>query len=651
MAHERAYHWFVMLFVLAICVVPSWGDTNAEILIRFKKSLSNDGALSNWGNESSLCKWAGLLCRRDQTFYGLRLENMGLGGKVDVETLLELPTLVSFSVINNTFEGPMPQFKRLVKLRALFLSNNKFSGEIPDDAFEGMRNLKRVFLAENGFTGLVPTSLANLPRLWDLDLSGNSFGGNVPRFQQNDFRLFNLSYNQLEGPIPESLSNMDSSSFAGNTGLCGKPMSLCNKLGMNPIPNPNDSRSMVPNPASPPPGKEKKHHILVTVIIVVAVVVFASLVALLFIINHKKKSLQPVGKQANSQNSEGFKESQSIDMTGDFKKGGDGELNFVREDRGGFDLQDLLRASAVILGSGSFGSTYKAMILNGPSVVVKRFRHMNNVGKQEFFEHMQRLGSLTHPNLLPLAAFYYRKEDKFLVYDFGENGSLASHLHGRNGSVLTWSTRLKIIKGVARGLAYLNENFPGQSPPHGHLKSSNVVLDHSFEPQLTEYGLVPVMSRSHAQQFMAAYKAPEVSQSGRPNEKSDVWCLGILILELLTGKFPANYLRHGKGGNNHNADLATWVDSVVREEWTGEVFDKDIMGTRNGEGEMLKLLRVGMHCCKWSVESRWDWREAVAKIEELKERDSEDDSSYVSEGDLYSRTMTEDEFSLSVING
>ncbi|TKY58247.1 LRR receptor serine/threonine-protein kinase [Spatholobus suberectus] len=638
-----------MLFVLAICFVPSLGDTNAQILMRLKSSLSNDSALNNWGNESNLCKWAGLLCRRDQTFYGLRLENMTLGGKVDVETLLELPTLTSFSVINNTFEGPMPEFKRLVRLRALFLSKNKFSGEIPDDAFEGMRNLKRVFLAENGFTGRIPKSLANLPRLLDLDLRGNSFGGNIPEFQQKDFRVFNLSYNQFEGPIPESLNNKDPSSFAGNKGLCGKPISPCNEIGL--LPNPNYSRSVIPNPASPPQGKGKKHRILITVIVVVAVVVFASIVALLFIHTHKRKILQPIklGKQTHSKNNAGLKESQSIDLTSDFKKGDGGELNFVREDRGGFDLQDLLRATAVVLGSGSFGSTYKAMILNGPAVVLKRFRHMNNVGKREFFEHMKRLGSLTHPNLLPLAAFYYIKEEKFLVYDFGENGSLASHLHGRNGSVLTWSTRLKIIKGVARGLAYLYENFPGQNLPHGHLKSSNVVLDHSFEPQLTEYGLVPVMNKSHAQQFMAAYKAPEVRQSGRPNEKSDVWCLGILILELLTGKLPANYLRHGKGGNN--ADLATWVDSVVREEWTGEVFDKDIMGTRNGEGEMLKLLRIGLYCCKWGMESRWDWREAVAKIEELKERDSEDEySSYVSEVDLYSRTMTEDEFSFSITN-
>jgi len=187
---------------------------------------------------------------------------------------------------------------------------------------------------------------------------------------------------------------------------------------------------MEPNPDSPQ-RKGKKHRILITVIIVVAVVAFASILSLLFIHNHRRKRFQPgiVAKQRNSQKSAGFKESENVDLTADFK-GGDGELNFVREDKGGFDLQELLRASAVVLGSGSFGSSYKAMILGGPTVVVKRFRHMNNVGKQEFSEHMQRLGSLTHPNLLPLAAFYYRKEDKFLVYDFAENGSLASQLHG-----------------------------------------------------------------------------------------------------------------------------------------------------------------------------------------------------------------------------
>lgn len=213
---------------------------------------------------------------------------------------------------------------------------------------------------------------------------------------------------------------------------------------------------------------------------------------------------------------------------------------------------------------------------------------------------------------------------------------------------LDWPTRLMIIKGVARGIGYLYKEFPGLPVPHGHLKSSNVLLDHNLNPLLAEYALIPVINKDHAHKLMAAYKSPEFSQTGRTSKKTDVWSLGILIFEMLTGKFPANYLQQGKRAN---ADLASWVNSVVREEWTGEVFDKDMKGTKNGEGEMLKLLKIGMCCCESSVEGRWDWREAVDKIDELQERDSEEEdySSYASDGDVYSsRAVTDDDFSFSV---
>jgi len=200
--------------VLITWFLPSLAD-NAQVLMNFKRFLSNADALNNWGNQSiGVCSWTGILCF-NQNFHGLRLENMGLSGTVDVDTLLQLTNLNSFSVIKNNFEGPMPEFKKIVNLRALFLSNNKFSGEIPDDAFEGMKRLKRAFLAENGFTGHIPTSLAKLPNLLDVDIHGNGFEGNIPEFQQRDFRVFNLSYNKLEGQIPESLSSKDPGSFAG----------------------------------------------------------------------------------------------------------------------------------------------------------------------------------------------------------------------------------------------------------------------------------------------------------------------------------------------------------------------------------------------------------------------------------------------------
>jgi len=160
--------------------------------------------------------------------------------------------------------------------------------------------------------------------------------------------------------------------------------------------------------------------------------VLASILVLLLIRYRRKKPVLVKDPQPqNPQNVTPFSsESKSIVLTVDSKKSEDGGLNFVGNEREGIDLQDLLRASAEVLGSGSFGSTYKAMLLNGPVVVVKRFKHMNNVGKKEFFEHMNRLGKLSHPNLLPLVAFYYGKEEKLLVHDFAENGSLASHLHG-----------------------------------------------------------------------------------------------------------------------------------------------------------------------------------------------------------------------------
>lgn len=106
------------------------------------------------------------------------------------------------------------------------------------------------------------------------------------------------------------------------------------------------------------------------------------------------------------------------------------KLSFVRDDLEKFDLSDLLKASAEILGSGCFGSSYKAALSNGPVMVVKRFKQMNNVDREEFQEHMRRIGRLKHANLLPLVAYYYKREEKLLITDFVEKGSLAVQLHG-----------------------------------------------------------------------------------------------------------------------------------------------------------------------------------------------------------------------------
>lgn len=211
--------WTVMLHVLLMLViVVSSDDSEAEILLDFKNSLSNADALKNWNKDVSLCtgdkgNWNGLLCSKD-SFFGLRLESMGLSGIINVESLSKLPYLRTVSFMNNNFNGPFPgNINKISSLRALYLSNNNFSGEIPGNAFKGM-NLRRVYLANNDFSGKIPKSLSSLSKLVDLQLQNNNFVGRIPEFKQKDL-IANFTNNKLEGHIPSVLSNQTLSSFAG----------------------------------------------------------------------------------------------------------------------------------------------------------------------------------------------------------------------------------------------------------------------------------------------------------------------------------------------------------------------------------------------------------------------------------------------------
>lgn len=183
------------------------------------------------------------------------------------------------------------------------------------------------------------------------------------------------------------------------------------------------------------------------------------------------------------------------------------------------------------------------------------------------------------------------------------------------------------MKGVGRGLAYLYDAIPSLIAPHGHLKSSNVLLDESFQPLLTDYSLAPVINLDLAQQSMMAYKSPEYALHGRVTKKTDVWSYGILIMEILTGKFPENYLTLV---HDSNTDLAGWVNTMIKEKRTSGVFDLDMGGAKNIKSELLKLLKIALSCCEEDVERRLDMREVVEKIEELKEGSESEFGEYTS---------------------
>lgn len=95
-----------------------------------------------------------------------------------------------------------------------------------------------------------------------------------------------------------------------------------------------------------------------------------------------------------------------------------------------FELEDLLRASAEMLGKGGFGTAYKAVLDDGNVVAVKRLKDAQIGGKREFEQHMEVIGRLRHPNIVSLRAYYFAREEKLLVYDYMPNATLFWLLHG-----------------------------------------------------------------------------------------------------------------------------------------------------------------------------------------------------------------------------
>ncbi|KAG5228858.1 pollen receptor kinase [Salix suchowensis] len=241
-------------------------------------------------------------------------------------------------------------------------------------------------------------------------------------------------------------------------------------------------------------------------------------------------------------------------------KGGVGELVIVNTEKGAFGLPDLMKASAEVLGNGGMGSSYP--------------------------------------------------DEKPLVYEYMPRGSLLYLLHGDRGpshAELNWSVRLKIVQGIAEGLGYLHTKLASSHLPHGNLKSSNLFLSDDSEPCIAFriWSSSPDQPSNVGSSILFGYKAPEAAQHGI-----------IIVLEILTGKFPSQYLNNAKGGT----DVVQRVESAISDGRETELLDPEIASSTNSLGQMRRLLGIGAACVERNPEQRAsDIQEADGEIELLEE--------------------------------
>lgn len=176
--------------------------------------------------------------------------------------------------------------------------------------------------------------------------------------------------------------------------------------------------------------------------------------------------------------------------------------------------------------------------------------------------------------------------------------------------------------GAAKGLARIHGEYSAAKIPHGNVKSSNVLLDKNGVACIADFGLSLLLNPAHAVARLSGYRAPEQAEEKKLSQEADVYSFGVLLLEVLTGRAPSSQYpspaRPHMELEEQEVELPKWVKSVVKEEWTSEVFDQELLRYKNIEEELVSMLNVGLACVVSQPEKRPSMLEVVKMIQNIR---------------------------------
>uniref|UniRef100_A0A453RJG5 Protein kinase domain-containing protein n=1 Tax=Aegilops tauschii subsp. strangulata TaxID=200361 RepID=A0A453RJG5_AEGTS len=437
----------VGVLLAAVAVAAAALNTDGLALLALKFAVTDDpgSGLDTWRDaDPDPCGWAGVTCvdGGGGRVAGVELANLSLAGYLPSELSL-LSELETLSLPSNRLSGQIPvAISALQKLTTLDLAHNFLSGQIPA-GIGRLASLSRLDLSSNQLNGTLPPSIAGLPRLSGvLNLSYNHFvGGIPPEFGGIPVAVsLDLRGNDLAGEIPQvgSLVNQGPTAFDDNPRLCGFPLKIeC--AGESEEPRiPQSNPGMNPGAAAQV-GRPPKRRSSPTVPIL-AVIVVAAIVAGLVLQWQCRRRCAATTRDEEKESSTKEK-SAAVTLAGtEERRGGgeEGELFVAVDDGFGMELEELLRASAYVVGKSRGGIVYRVVPGRGTAVAVRRLSEPDDGDGTEsgwrrrraFEAEAAAIGRARHPNVARLRAYYYAPDEKLLIYDYLGNGSLHSALHG-----------------------------------------------------------------------------------------------------------------------------------------------------------------------------------------------------------------------------
>ncbi|CAL9247279.1 unnamed protein product [Arabidopsis halleri] len=532
-----------------------------------------------------------------------------LNGTIPRE-IMQISPLLILSIPRNFFTGSLPEdVGRLENLVTLSLENNKLSGQLPQTLGTCL-SMGELYLQGNLFYGAIP-DIRGLVDIKEIDFSNNNLFGVIPGYLANLSKLqyLNLSINNFEGRVPTEgkFQNASLVSVFGNKDLCGG----IRELQLKPC-----SRQ------EPPMGRKhsslsKKVAIGVSVSIALLLMLFIALVSLRWL-RKRKRNLQTNNPTPSTLGV--FHEKVSY---GDLQNATDGF------------------SSSNLIGSGSFGTVFKALLPVENKVVAVKVLNMERRGAMKsFMAECESLKDIRHRNLVKLLTAcasidFQGNEFRALIYEFMSNGSLDMWLHPeeveeihRPSRTLTLLERLNIAVDVAFVLDYLHVHCH-EPIAHCDLKPSNVLLDDDLTAHVSDFGLARLLLKFDRESFLnqlssagvrgtIGYAAPEYGMGGLPSIHGDVYSFGVFLLEMFTGKRPTNELFGG------NFTLRSYIKSALPERVL-DAADESILhiGLRVGFPivECLKLVfEVGLRCSEESPTNRLAMSEVAKELISIRER-------------------------------
>ncbi|MCO5591132.1 hypothetical protein L7F22_045113 [Adiantum nelumboides] len=250
-----------------------------------------------------------------------------------------------------------------------------------------------------------------------------------------------------------------------------------------------------------------------------------------------------------------------------------------------------------LLGEGGFGYVFKGWVEeNGTApvkpgtglVVAVKILNPNGLqGHKEWLAEVHYLGEVQYKHLVWLVGYCSEGDQRLLVYEFMQRGSLENHLFRKGATPLAWTTRMKIAWGAAKGLAYLHNR---KKPIiFRDFKTSNILLDLDYNAKLSDFGLArdgPQGDKTHVSTRVLGtygYAAPEYVMTGHLTSWSDIYSFGVVLLEILTGKRSMDKTRPSGQHNlvewarpflNDKKKLVWLVDPRLNGEYSGKGFQK-----------------------------------------------------------------------------